>query len=166
MFIFLLSVILDHGEHRRIKVISLLLLFFSFSLSPWIIQLFCLFLAWLLCTGNKHVEHIFDMIWLGQNRAFLHRGLRFSGYLVYLQMLPFCILQRVSKHCVAMLILLNLHWQAALMVFFYVFVWLFLVSMATDCTWWQATGRYNVNLGLVSFCLIFPFTLYSNLTLR
>lgn len=75
-------------------------------------------LAWLFCTGNKHVEHIFDMICLGQNRAFLHRRLRFSGYLVYLQMLPFCILQRVSKHCVAMLILLNLHWQAALMVFF------------------------------------------------
>lgn len=78
----------------------------------------CHSLAWLFCTGNKHVEHIFDMICPGQNRAFLHRRLRFSGYLVYLQMLPFCILQRVSKHCVAMLILLNLHWQAALMVFF------------------------------------------------
>lgn len=79
----------------------------------------CRLLAWLLCTGNKHVERIFDMICLGQNRAFfLHRGLWFSGYSVYLQMLPFCILQRVSKHCVAMLILLNLHWQAALMVFF------------------------------------------------
>lgn len=38
---------------------------------------------------------------------------------------------------------------------FYVFVWLFLVSMATDCTWWQATGYYNVNLGLISFCLVF-----------
>lgn len=95
---------------------------------------------------------------LGQNQAFLHRGLWFSGYLVYLQMLPFCILQRVSKHCVAMLILLNLHWQAALMVFFYVFVWLFLVSMATDCTWWQATGRYSVNLGLVSLSY---FSFYS-----
>lgn len=102
----------------------------------------------------------------GSELGVLHRGLWLSGSLVYLQMLPFCILQRVLKHCVAMLILLNLHWQAALMVFFYVFVWLFLVSMATDCTWWQATGRYNVNLGLVSFCLIFPFTLYSNLTLR
>lgn len=67
----------------------------------------------------------------------------------------FCILQRVSKHCVAMLILLNLHWQAALMVFFYVFVWLFLVSMATDCTWWQATGHYDVNLGLVSLSYFF-----------
>lgn len=110
--------------------------------------------------------HIWHDLSGSESGVFLHRGLRFSGYLVYLQMLPFCILQRVSKHCVAMLILLNLHWQAALMVFFYVFVWLFLVSMATDCTWWQATGRYNVNLGLVSFCLIFPFTLYSNLTLR
>lgn len=159
MFIFLSSVILGRGEHRRINVISLLLLFLLDHTT-------CLFLAWLFCTGNKHVEHIFDMICLGQNRAFLHRGLGFSGYLVYLQMLPFCILQRVSKHCVAMLILLNLHWQAALMVFFYVFVWLFLVSMATDCTWWQATGRYDVNLGLLSFCLIFPLTLYSNLTLR
>ena len=139
--------------------------FFFFFFFSWIIRL-VFFLAWLFCTGNKHVEHIFDMICLGQNRAFLHRGLRFSGYLVYLQMLPFCILQRVSKHCVAMLLLLNLHWQAALMVFFYVFVWLFLVSMATDCTWWQATGRNDVNLDLVSFCLIFPFPLYSNLTLR
>lgn len=42
----------------------------------------CHSLAWLFCTGNKHVEHIFDMICLGQNRAFLHRRLRFSGYCV------------------------------------------------------------------------------------
>lgn len=70
----------------------------------------CLFLAWLFCTGNKHVEHTFDMIFLGQNRAFFCiEDFGFSGYLVYLQMLPFCILQRVSKHCVAMLLLLNLH---------------------------------------------------------
>lgn len=102
MFIFLSSVILGCGEHRRVKVISLLLLFILDHTT-------CLSLAWLFCTGNKHVEHIFDMICLGQNRAFLHRGLGFSGYVVYLQMLPFCILQRVSKHCVAMLLLLNLH---------------------------------------------------------
>lgn len=52
-----------------------------------------------------------------RNQAFLHKGLWISGYSVYLQTLPFCILQRVSKRCVAMLLLLNLHWQAALMVF-------------------------------------------------
>lgn len=102
MFIFLLSVILGHGEHRRIKVISHILLFFL-----WFTQL-VFFLPDYFCTGNKHVEQIFD-IFLSQNRAFLHRGLRFSGYLVCLQMLHFCILQKVSKHCVAMLILLNIH---------------------------------------------------------
>lgn len=120
--------VLRTGASKRIGVGLFVFIFLSYVLSES--KSFCSFcflvldhttchsLAWLLCTGNKHVEHIFDMICLGQNREFLHRRLRFSGYLVYLQMLPFCILQRVSKHCVAMLILLNLHWQAALMVFF------------------------------------------------
>lgn len=63
VFIFLLSVILGRWEHRRIKVILLFLLFILDHTT-------CLFLAWLFCTGNKHVEHIFDMICLGQNRAF------------------------------------------------------------------------------------------------
>lgn len=102
---------LGHREHHRISHFAPFAFLFLDHMNRH-------FLALLFCTGNKHVEHIFDMICLGQNRAFLHRRFRFSGYLVYLQMLPFCILQRVSKHCVAMLILLNLHWQAALMVFF------------------------------------------------
>lgn len=153
------------AESKSICSFSLFLLLF-FSLDHTTCVFLACFFFLVFFVQETSMLNTFDMICLGQNRTFLHRGLRFSGYLVYLQMLPFCILQRVSKHCVAMLILLNLHWQAALMVFFYVFVWLFLVSMATDCTWWQATGRYNVNLGLVSFCLIFPFTLYSNLTLR
>lgn len=111
LFIFLSFVILGHREHHRISHFAPFAFLFLDHMNRH-------FLALLFCTGNKHVEHIFDMICLGQNRAFLHRRFRFSGYLVYLQMLPFCILQRVSKHCVAMLILLNLHWQAALMVFF------------------------------------------------
>lgn len=89
---------------------------FALFFCVWFTQL-VFFLPDYFCTGNKHVEQIFD-IFVGQNWAFLHRGLRFSGYLVCLQMLHFCILQKVSKHCVAMLILLNIHWQAALMVFF------------------------------------------------
>lgn len=100
------SIVCDIQGHRRIK--SLLFFFFfpsffsflfpdhttahSFSLPGCFVQ------------ENKHVEHTFDMIDLGQNQAFLflfflflHRRLGFSGYLVYLQMLPFCILQRVLE---------------------------------------------------------------------
>jgi len=93
---FLLSVILGGGESIA-ESMSFLLLFAFYSR---FYNLFFFFLAWLFCTGNKHVEHILDMICLGQNWAFLllHRGLWFSGYLVYLHMLPFCILRRVSKH--------------------------------------------------------------------
>lgn len=101
-----------HGEHRRIKS------HFAPFAFTFLDHTTCLFLAWLFCTGKqacwKHIWHDLS----GSKSGVLHRGLWFSGYLVYLQMLPFCILQRVSKHCVAMLILLNLHWQAALMVFF------------------------------------------------
>lgn len=75
----------------------------------------------------------------------------------------FCVCShgKVSKHWVPMLFLLNLHWQAALTLF-YVFLWLFLVSTATDCTWWQAIGCYNVIWVGFSFCH-FPSTLYSDL---
>lgn len=59
----------------------------------------CLFLAWLFCTGNKHVEHIRHDLSGSELGVSLHRGLGFSGYLVYLQMLPFCILQSIEALC-------------------------------------------------------------------
>lgn len=103
MFIFLSSVIL--GRRRASQNQSHFAPFLLFILDH-----LSFFLPGYFVQENKHVEHIFDMICLGQNRAFFCiEKLGFSGYLVYLQMLPFCILQRVSKHCVAMLLLLNLH---------------------------------------------------------
>lgn len=86
-----------------------------------------------------------------------------DGYSVYLLSISLSLFsyshRKVSKHWVPMLFLLNLHWQAALMLF-YVFIWLFLVSTATDCTWWQAIGCYNVILGRIFFFSFFFFVIF------
>lgn len=96
------------------SVILLILLCFWFPhrATSW-------FLAWFLCTGNKACGNTPDMV-----RPSVRVTIRpccLVAIWCYLQMLPFCISQRVWKHCVPMLFLLNLHWRAALMVFFYVF---------------------------------------------
>lgn len=146
MFIFLSSVIL-------VTVVSHFALFFlSFFFSDHTTRLFsCLVI---LYRKQACWTDLTWFVWVRIGR-FCIEDFDLVANLCICKCSLFCILQRVSKHCVAMLILLNLHWQAALMVFFYVFVWLFLVSMATDCTWWQATGHYDVNLGLVSLSYFF-----------
>lgn len=80
LLFFFSSVILSHREHHRTS-------HFPPLLFSWII--FYLLSCLVILYRKKHVDDIFDMIRLGQNWAFLHRGLRFSGYLVYPRTLPF-----------------------------------------------------------------------------
>lgn len=94
VFIFLLCVILGHGEHCRI----LLLLFLDHTT--------VLFLPGYFVQETRMVK-TFEMIYLVRIGRFAQRP-RFRGYLVYLLMLPCCILYRsIVWQCCSQLIYID-----------------------------------------------------------